>query len=58
MSNLLDTLKGLATSELISAASKSLGESEGGVTKAMGGILPKGLYYLKVGNETKKVIVE
>ena len=40
MSNLLDTLKGLATSELISAASKSLGESEGGVTKAMGGILP------------------
>lgn len=40
MSNLLDSLKGLATSELISAASKSLGESEGGVNKAIGGILP------------------
>ena len=40
MGNLLDTLKGLATSELISAASKSLGESEGGVSKAIGAILP------------------
>ena len=40
MSNLLHTLKGLATTELISAASKSLGESEEGVTKALGGILP------------------
>lgn len=40
MSNLLDSLKGLATSELVSVAAKSLGESEGGVSKAMGSILP------------------
>ena len=40
MSNLLDSLKGLATSELISVASKSLGESEGSVSKAMTSILP------------------
>lgn len=40
MSQLLDVLKGLATKELVSAASSSLGESESGITKALGGILP------------------
>jgi OmpA-OmpF porin, OOP family len=40
MGNLLDTLKGLASNELISAASKSMGESEGGISKAVGAILP------------------
>jgi OmpA-OmpF porin, OOP family len=40
MGNLLDSLKGLASNELVSAASKSLGESEGGIGKAIGAILP------------------
>jgi OmpA-OmpF porin, OOP family len=38
--NLLDAAKGLFTNELVGKASSFLGESEGGVTKALGGILP------------------
>jgi OmpA-OmpF porin, OOP family len=40
MSSLLDSLKGLATEQLVSVAAKSLGESEGGISKAIGGLLP------------------
>lgn len=36
----MDALKGLVTNELLGAASKQLGESESGISKAMGGILP------------------
>ena len=38
--NLMDAAKGLITSELVGKASSFLGESETGVSKAMGGILP------------------
>jgi OmpA-OmpF porin, OOP family len=38
--NLLDAAKGLFTSELVGKASSFLGESESGVTKALGGVLP------------------
>ena len=38
--NLLDTVKGLFTSDLISSAATSLGESEGGIQKALGGAIP------------------
>lgn len=38
--NLIDSVKGLFTSELISKASAMLGESESGVGKAIGGIVP------------------
>jgi outer membrane protein OmpA-like peptidoglycan-associated protein len=38
--NLLDAAKGLFTNELIGKASAHLGESESGVTKALGGIVP------------------
>jgi outer membrane protein OmpA-like peptidoglycan-associated protein len=38
--NLVDAAKGLFTNELVGKASSFLGESEGGVTKAIGGILP------------------
>lgn len=38
--NLLDAAKGLFTNELVGKASSYLGESESGVTKAIGGILP------------------
>jgi outer membrane protein OmpA-like peptidoglycan-associated protein len=38
--NLLEVVKSLFTSELVSKASSYLGESEGGVSKAMSGILP------------------
>jgi outer membrane protein OmpA-like peptidoglycan-associated protein len=38
--NLLDAVKGYFSSDLISKASSFLGESEGGVTKALGGIVP------------------
>jgi outer membrane protein OmpA-like peptidoglycan-associated protein len=38
--NLLDSVKGLITNELIGKAASSLGESESSVTKAMSGILP------------------
>lgn len=40
MSNLLDSLKGLVSNELVSAAASSMGESESGISKAIGGILP------------------
>lgn len=38
--NLIDAAKGLFTNELVSKASSFLGESETGVSKAVGGILP------------------
>lgn len=38
--NLLDAAKGLFTNELVGKASSFLGESESGVTKALGGVLP------------------
>ena len=38
--NLMDAAKGLFTSEMVSKASNYLGESESGVAKAIGGILP------------------
>lgn len=38
--NLVDTVKGLFTSDLISKASSSLGESEGGISKALSGLVP------------------
>jgi outer membrane protein OmpA-like peptidoglycan-associated protein len=38
--NLVDAAKGLFSSDLVSKASSFLGESEGGVNKAMSGILP------------------
>jgi OmpA-OmpF porin, OOP family len=38
--NLLDSVKGLFTNELIGKAASMLGESETGVNKAMGGIVP------------------
>ncbi|MEZ5047820.1 MAG: OmpA family protein [Chitinophagaceae bacterium] len=40
MSQLLETLKGLATNQIVSAAAKHMGESENGITKALGGLLP------------------
>ena len=38
--NLLDAVKGLFTSNLISTAATSLGESEGGIQKALSGAIP------------------
>ncbi len=38
--NLIDAVKGLFTNELVSKASSFLGESETGVSKAIGGIIP------------------
>lgn len=38
--NLLDTVKGLFTGNLISSAASSLGESEGGIQKALSGAIP------------------
>ena len=38
--NLLDTVKGLFNSNLISSAATSLGESEGGIQKALSGAIP------------------
>jgi outer membrane protein OmpA-like peptidoglycan-associated protein len=38
--NLLDSVKGLITNELVGKAASSLGESESGVSKAMSGIIP------------------
>ena len=38
--NLLDTVKGLITPNLISTAASSLGESEGGIQKALSGSIP------------------
>lgn len=38
MANLLDSIKEYVTPELISQAAKSLGENEGGISKAIGGL--------------------
>ncbi|MFT3845429.1 MAG: OmpA family protein [Lacibacter sp.] len=38
--NLLDSVKGLFTNELIGKAASMLGENEGGVSKALGGVVP------------------
>jgi hypothetical protein len=38
MANLLDSIKEYITPELISQAAKSLGENEGGISKAIGGL--------------------
>jgi outer membrane protein OmpA-like peptidoglycan-associated protein len=38
--NLLDSVKGILTTELMGKAASSLGESEGGISKAMSGIVP------------------
>ena len=38
--NFIDTVKNLFTNEIISKAANSLGESEGGITKAISGIVP------------------
>ena len=38
--NLLDTVKGLFNSDLISKAASFLGENESGITKALSGIIP------------------
>ncbi|QEC41973.1 OmpA family protein [Pseudobacter ginsenosidimutans] len=38
--NLLDSVKGLFTSDLISKMASSFGESEGGIQKAVGGAIP------------------
>jgi outer membrane protein OmpA-like peptidoglycan-associated protein len=38
--NLLDTVKGLISNDLVSKASAYLGEQEGGISKALSGILP------------------
>ena len=40
MANLLDSLKGYLTPELIAQASGALGENENGITKALGGLIP------------------
>jgi outer membrane protein OmpA-like peptidoglycan-associated protein len=40
MANILDELKGMVTSQIISKAASSLGESESGVTKTIGALLP------------------
>ena len=38
--NLVDTVKGLFTSDVISKAASTLGESEGGIQKAVSGVIP------------------
>ncbi len=38
--NILDSLKNLASDELLSGAANALGEDKGAISKAMGGILP------------------
>jgi outer membrane protein OmpA-like peptidoglycan-associated protein len=40
MANILDDLKGMITSQIISKAASSLGESESGINKAIGALLP------------------
>lgn len=40
MANILDDLKGMVTSQIISSVAGSLGESESGISKAIGGLLP------------------
>ncbi len=44
MSNLIDTLKGLASKEVIQATATSLGESESSISKALEGVLPTLLF--------------
>ena len=38
--NIVDLVKGYATNEIVSKASSFLGESEGGVSKAVSGLIP------------------
>ena len=38
--NLLDTVNGLFNNDLVNKAASSLGESEGGIKKAISGIVP------------------
>jgi outer membrane protein OmpA-like peptidoglycan-associated protein len=40
MANILDEIKGMVTKEIISQAASHLGENEGGINKAIGGLLP------------------
>lgn len=40
MANILDDLKGMVTNQIISSAANHLGESEGGISKAIGALLP------------------
>ncbi len=40
MANILDDLKGMVTNQIISGAASQLGESEGGISKAIGVLLP------------------
>lgn len=40
MSNLLDSIKGYITPELLGTAAQQLGESESGISKAIGGLAP------------------
>ncbi|MBK8563840.1 MAG: DUF937 domain-containing protein [Saprospiraceae bacterium] len=40
MANILDDLKGMVTNQIISSAASHLGESEGGISKAIGALLP------------------
>ncbi len=40
MSNILDALKGMVSSELVSGAASHLGEDQGAISKAMGAIMP------------------
>jgi outer membrane protein OmpA-like peptidoglycan-associated protein len=40
MANILDELKGMVTSQIVSSAASTLGESEGGIGKAVGALIP------------------
>ncbi len=40
MANIIDDLKGMVTNQVISGAATYLGESEGGISKAIGGLFP------------------
>ncbi len=40
MANILDDLKGMVTNQIISSAASHLGENEGGISKAIGALLP------------------
>ena len=50
--NLLDSVTGLLTPDLVGKAASFLGESESGVTKALGGIAPAVLQGI-IGNAGK-----
>ncbi len=45
--NLLDSVKGLFSSDIINKMASSFGESEGGVQKAIGGAIPAVLVGLR-----------